>query len=92
MTAWRGIPDRIRVDNGSEFIAATPDEWYSDKKREIKRKFIQKGKPSQNGYIERLSRSYREEILSAYLFESLFFNKTKLDHAPSEVKLVADLF
>ncbi|MBA7704016.1 hypothetical protein ES703_112814 [subsurface metagenome] len=69
--AWRGIPDKIRVDNGPEFIAASLEQWCSDEKREIDLQFIQKGKPSQNGYIERFNRSYREEVLSAWLFESI---------------------
>lgn len=33
--------------------------------------YIQKRKPSQNGYIERFNRSFREEILDAFAFESL---------------------
>ena len=32
---------------------------------------IEKGKPSQNGSLERLNRTFREDILSAYLFDDL---------------------
>jgi putative transposase len=69
LIAWRGKPERIRVDNGPEFIAHAMEEWAD--KREIDLKFIQKGKPHQNGYIERFNRSYREEVLDAFCFKRL---------------------
>jgi putative transposase len=43
--------------------------WAED--NQIRLKFIQKGKPHQNGYIERFNRTYREEILDNYAFDSL---------------------
>ena len=66
---WRGKPAKLRVDNGPEFVSAAMELWAE--KNKLTLKFIQKGKPQQNGYIERFNRTYREEILDNYAFASL---------------------
>jgi putative transposase len=67
LISWRGKPKYIRVDNGPEFISNALEQWADE--RDIVLKFIEKGKPYQNGYIERFNKSYRNEVLDAYAFE-----------------------
>lgn len=66
---WRGVPDAIRVDNGPEFTAYAFREWCDGHNIEIR--YIQPGKPTQNSFVERFNRSYRTEVLNAWMFESL---------------------
>lgn len=65
----RGIPEAIRCDNGPELLSQVFVDWCDENDVEIR--YIQPGKPNQNAYIERFNRTYREEVLNAYLFESL---------------------
>ncbi len=64
-----GRPRAIRCDNGPELTSEAFTTWC--KEQDIELRFIQPGKPDQNAYIERFNRTYREEVLSASLFDSL---------------------
>jgi putative transposase len=57
------------VDNGPEFLAHELELWAE--RNGIGLTFIEKGRPMQNGLIERFNRTYREEVLDAFLFEDL---------------------
>ncbi len=65
----RGLPKRIRVDNGPEFLSKIFVNWC--KMHGIEIIYIQPGKPSQNAFIERFNRLFREDVLDAYIFDNI---------------------
>jgi len=67
--SYRRYPKIIRVDNGPEFISKEFAKWACE--RGIVINHIQPGKPAQNAYIERFNRTYREDILDLYMFDSV---------------------
>jgi len=66
---YYGKPLYIRTDNGPEFHSNQYKKWC--KENQIKRVYSEPGKPMQNGYVERFNRTFREDILDAYIFSSI---------------------
>jgi len=70
-------PQRITVDNGSEFVSKQLDRWAYVHGVELD--FIQPGTPVQNAYIESFNGKLRDECLSVHWFESLDEAKEKIE-------------
>ena len=64
-----GRPRALRLDNGSELTSTAFTEWRAEQHIELR--FVQPGKPDQNAFIERFNKTYRDEVLDAYVFDSL---------------------
>ncbi len=69
LVAMHGAPAALRCDNGPEFIAEALATWCTE--AGIRLQHIAPGKPNQNAFIERFNRTYRTEVLNAWVFQSL---------------------
>ena len=65
----RGYPERIRVDNARELVSVALAGLAEDHGVDLE--LIQPGKPTQNSYVERFDKTYRDEVLDLYLFRTL---------------------
>ena len=66
---FRGIPEHIRSDNGSEFTARAIRKWLN--RIGVKTLFIEPGSPWENGYIESFNGKLRDELLNREIFTTL---------------------
>ena len=58
----RRSPERIQVDNGSEFISKALDKWAYE--NNVGLDFSRPGKPTDNPFIESFNGSFRDECLN----------------------------
>lgn len=73
----RGLPEKIRVDNGSEFTGRVLDQWaYMNK---VRLDFSRPGKPTDNGLIEAFNGRLRAECLNENWFMSLDDARSKVE-------------
>jgi len=73
----RKLPNRIRVDNGPEFISKALDQWaYLNG---VQLDFSRPGKPSDNGLIEAFNGRLRQECLNESWFLSLEDAREKVE-------------
>ena len=73
----RGLPDRIRVDNGTEFTSKRLDKWAYI--TGVHLEFSRRGKPTDNGLIEAFNGRVRAECLNESWFLSLDDARTKIE-------------
>ena len=64
-----GMPEYIRSDNGSEFVAQNVQDFL--KKLEVKTAYITPGSPWENGFNERFNGILRDELLNGEIFYTL---------------------
>lgn len=68
LVTHRGKPQRIQVDNGSEFTSKAMDQWaYFN---QVKLDFSRRGKPTDNAFIESFNGKFRAECLNQNWFLS----------------------
>jgi putative transposase len=77
VSAVRGKPKKIRVDNGPEFTSKRLDQWAYLNGVELD--FSRPGKPTDNAFIEAFNGRLREECLNQSWFLSLEDAREKVE-------------
>ena len=78
MKLIRGVvPERIKLDNGSEFISKALDKWAYQ--NNVVLDFSRPGKPTDNAFIESFNGSFRDECLNTNWFLSVEDAREKIN-------------
>ncbi len=73
----RGHPTEIVLDNGPELTGRVLDIWAATHRVHLR--FIDPGKPSQNGFVESFNGRFRDECLNQSWFRSLADARTTVE-------------
>jgi putative transposase len=73
----RGLPDEIHVDHGPEFVCRSVRSWCE--KHRVLLRYIEPGRPMQNGHIEAFNGRFRDECLNANWFLNLVTARTQVE-------------
>lgn len=77
LSAERGAPRRIQVDNGPGFVSKVLDRWAYE--RHVELAFSRPGKPTDNAFIEAFNGRLRQECLNQHWFLSLADARSKIE-------------
>jgi len=77
VASTRGVPSRIQVDNGPEFVSKVLDRWAYENAVELA--FSRPGKPTDNAHIEAFNGRLRQECLNQHWFLSLSDARSKIE-------------
>jgi putative transposase len=64
-----GVPERIAIDNGPEFVSKVLDAWAY--RQGVQLEFSRLGKPTDNAFAESFNARFRDECLNQHWFASL---------------------
>jgi putative transposase len=74
---YGNLPQRIQVDNGSEFISKDFDRWAYE--NNVTLDYSRPGRPTDNPFIESFNGSFRDECLNTNWFLSLEDARGKIE-------------
>ena len=72
-----GVPERLAVDNGPEFISKALDAWAY--RHRVQLEFSRPGKPTDNAFAESFNGRFRDECLDQHWFASLEEARTTIE-------------
>ncbi|MCU0847539.1 MAG: IS3 family transposase [Spirochaetes bacterium] len=73
----RPLPEQIVVDNGPEFTSKVFLKWADENNVDIH--FIEKGKPTQNAFVESFNGKFRDECLNEEWFVTIKDARNKIE-------------